>query len=276
MKIGLSSLLFVNQSIENAIKLSAGLGAESVEIIYDIPHFQGYNRKRLASIRSILESYGLGVSVHTSFWDINPASHLSDLCDISLRQIKFGIDACRDLGGKVAVVHFGRCSIPEVELLRVMTERRYADFIERCSSYAGDRAVRIALENPGRDPRSYPGTFEELADVARRFGVGITFDIGHAHLFLRRSGRKSTGRAIAAHITKMRDLIVHFHVHDNNGAYDDHLPPGEGEIDFQQVANAVREIGYSGSIVLELWNPKKPLLAGKKGITAAKRIFTQS
>jgi len=76
MKLGLSALLFPKASVEEVIKFSAKLGAECVEIIYDVPHFQpDYDQRKLSGIKELLDAHGLGVSVHGSFWDLNPASH---------------------------------------------------------------------------------------------------------------------------------------------------------------------------------------------------------
>ncbi|HID61063.1 MAG TPA: sugar phosphate isomerase/epimerase [Hadesarchaea archaeon] len=100
MKLGLSSLLFVRNTIEEAIRINSELGAECVEIIYDVPHFPpNYDLRKLASIKELLGSYGLGVSVHGSFWDLNPASHHRKLWELSLEQMRKSIDACRMLGG---------------------------------------------------------------------------------------------------------------------------------------------------------------------------------
>jgi len=273
LRLGISSLLFVNRTIEDAIRMSAELGADWVEIIFDIPHFPpGWDPRELVGIRSLLSSYRLGVSVHASFWDINPISHHRELRDLSLRQVEMSIDTCAELGGDITVVHFGRCSIPEVEWLRRTAEGKYSEFVDSCALYARERGVRIALENPGRDPRSYPGTFEDLRRVAEgKEGVGVTFDIGHANLFFRRKGRGSTGRRIADCIREMRDLIIHFHVHDNRGTNDDHLPPGKGGIDFVPVLRSIEEIGYSGAVILELWEPENPLSAGRQAMEWARQ-----
>ncbi|MEM2874563.1 MAG: sugar phosphate isomerase/epimerase family protein, partial [Candidatus Hadarchaeales archaeon] len=142
------------------------------------------------------------------------------------------------------------------------------------AAHARRRGVRIALENPGRDPRSYPGTFEELRRLAEAENLGITFDVGHANLFFRRMGVRSTAGQIVRYIRRMRDLIVHVHLHDNNGVNDDHFPPGKGEIDFPRVAAAFRRVGYNGAFILELWDPKNPLATGREGIRGARRVLS--
>ena len=84
MKLGLSSLLFVHNSIEEAIQISSDIGTGCIEIIYDIPHFPpDYDQRKLSALRELLKSYDLRVSVHASFWDLNPASHHRELWERS-------------------------------------------------------------------------------------------------------------------------------------------------------------------------------------------------
>jgi sugar phosphate isomerase/epimerase len=275
MKLGLSSLLFVNNTIEECIQLSHKLGAGCVEIIYDVPHFPPeYDQRKLSRVRELLESYGLGVSVHASFWDLNPASHHRELWELSLKQVKRSIDACRLLGGNITVVHFGKCPLPDVNEFLEGAKKRYREFLSQCLPYARERGVTIALENAGRDPSSYPPTIPELKQlVVELEGLKVTLDTGHAHLVERRSGRRNTGTAIAENIKELREYMVHLHVHDNRGKLDDHLPPGDGEINFNPMIRALSEIKYDGFAIAELWNPKHPLETGKRGMEGLKELF---
>jgi len=275
LKIGLSTLLFVRTSIEDAIRASAELGAECVEIIYDVPHFPpDYDQRQLTGLRDLLNSHGLGVSVHSSFWDLNPASHHRELLGLTLKQARRSIDACRALGGEIVVLHFGKCPIPESKGFLEGAKKRYRGFIERCLPYAQERGVTLALENAGGQPDIYPSTAEELGQfVAGLEGAKITFDIGHAHMAGRMAGRKDTGAAIARSIQKLREQLVHVHVHDNHGEQDEHLPPGDGDIDFKPIVGALRAINYNGLLVAEPWSPEDPMKAGRKAMRRLKNIF---
>ncbi|HDI12822.1 MAG: hypothetical protein DRN83_00935 [Hadesarchaea archaeon] len=274
MKLGLSSLLFVRSTIEEAIQTCKKLGAECVEIIYDIPHFSpGYDRRRLLKIKELLGSYGLDVSVHASFWDLNPASHHPELWKLSLKQIKRSIAACRLLGGEITVVHFGKCPTPDAEDFLRGTKQRYRKFVDECLRYAQDHGVTVGLENAGRDPRSYPSGVEELKKFLSEVdGAKMTFDIGHAHLEARRAGQKNTGRTIANQIKEMREYLVHVHIHDNMGKTDDHLIPGDGEINFDPIIRALKEINYNGLIIAEFWNPHRARETARRGLKTLKAL----
>lgn len=278
MKLGLSSLLFPNASIEDIVKFLAKLGAECVEIIYDAPHFlPDYNQRELSGIKELLDAHGLGVSVHGSFWDLNPASHHRELWKLTLKQMQRSIDACRALGGEIVVLHYGRCPVPEVKDFREGAKWRYRRLLEQCLPYARERGVTLALENAGGQLAIYPSAIEELKRLVLELeGAKVAFDIGHAHLAERRAGRKSTGLAIGRAIEDLREHLVHVHVHDNHGKQDDHLLPGDGDINFKPVVEALRAINYGGLLIAELWNPERPLETGRKGMKKLRDLFKTS
>jgi sugar phosphate isomerase/epimerase len=51
------------------------------------------------------------------------------------------------------------------------------------------------------------------------------------------------------------DRLVHVHANDNHGTWDDHLAPGDGDVDWPEVVSSLRGAGFSGWIVVELHCP---------------------
>ncbi len=74
-------------------------------------------------------------------------------------------------------------------------------------------------------------------------GLQLLLDIGHLHV---------VKEDIPKSVLKMRDKIIHVHIHDNDSTRDAHLVPGEGNIDFKSIVKALREINYSGYLSAEL------------------------
>lgn len=73
--------------------------------------------------------------------------------------------------------------------------------------------------------------------------LGITFDIGHANT--------AGNPAEFVENYKILNWIIHVHAHDNNGYDDEHLKIGEGNINFIEVLEKLKEIGYDGVISIE-------------------------
>ncbi|MBW1736932.1 MAG: sugar phosphate isomerase/epimerase, partial [Deltaproteobacteria bacterium] len=77
--------------------------------------------------------------------------------------------------------------------------------------------------------------------------------IGHAQLL-------SNQNTSYGFIDRFPERIKHVHIHDNRGgdSPDDdlHLPVGKGIIEFGKIFRKVKEIGYHGTITLELRPPE--------------------
>lgn len=276
-KLGLSSLLFPKAPIEDIIKFSAGLGAKCVEVIFDIPHFPpDFNMKELDRLRELINSHELEVAVHASIWDINPASHYREIKELATAQVKKSIDACYYLGGEVVVAHPGHCPVMEVKALLRGARERYSEFVKECWRHAQERGVTFTIENIDRADFPY-STVDEIKLLAREFdGLGITFDIGHAYLARRREGSKVPEKEIAEAIKKAGGDLVHIHIHDNKGLRDDHLPPGDGNIDFKPIVSTLKSMRYGGRLVAELWDPKNPLETGRRGLENIRKLLGPS
>ena len=57
---------------------------------------------------------------------------------------------------------------------------------------------------------------------------------------------------IADQLRRWHDRLWNVHIEDMRRGVHDHLMFGEGEIDFGEVMNGLREIGYEGGVHVEL------------------------
>jgi len=271
MKLGLSSLLFVRGKLEEALPLLQELGYECLEVIYEVPHFSlrwEEDRERLRGLGRELRERGMEPSVHTPFLDLNPISHHPEIFELNRKLAEKGMEACRLLGGEVVVVHTGTCKVPTPEFLQ-RTRERCLSLLRYLAGRAGELGVKLGVEN-GSSPSSPFSTPEELRKVVEEVGAGIVYDVGHANLREREEGRRLDVRS---QIRAMGKSLLHLHVHDNRGKDDDHLVPGEGEIDFVALSEALREVGYRGMVIAELWDPERPAETAERGRESLRRYF---
>jgi sugar phosphate isomerase/epimerase len=275
MKVGLSSLLFVKGPLEDAIKGVAEVGADCIEIICDLPHFMpNFGLTRLKKLKELLDSCGLGVSIHSTFWDLNPASHYSEIRKLAITYIKKSIDVCDLLEGKIVVIHPGRCPVTEVESLLEMGKSWYRKSIGECLKHAKERSITLALENINGGIRYPYSTAREIKALAQELdGLGLTLDIGHAYVGEKQAGTSTPEQEIAETIQEVKDCLVHLHIHDNKGTFDEHLPPGDGSIDFNPIVRALKDVGYNGIWVAEVWNPKDSFETGRKGVDRIRELL---
>jgi len=59
-------------------------------------------------------------------------------------------------------------------------------------------------------------------------------------------------------LNKVKNKLVHIHMHDNHGVWDEHLPLGQGAIDYPDFFAALACSGYKRAIAFEfsLPNPR--------------------
>lgn len=89
---------------------------------------------------------------------------------------------------------------------------------------------------------------KDLIVRVNRSNVGLTLDVGHAQV---------SGHNPASYIDVLRDELYHVHLHDNYGTIDEHLPLGEGVIDYVGIIQLLRKIDYLGVVNLE-FTPVSP------------------
>jgi len=280
LKVGLSGLLFYRIPVEEAVSRVATLGADCVEIIYDVPHFSPeFRMEKLRRLKKAVSSCDLEVSVHGPIWDFNPVSWHREVRSLALKKMKQSIDVCSKLGGDLVVVHPGRCPIPQIGKLLTTAKAWFVEFASDCLEHAKRRGIKLTLENfPTNSEHPYSSPKDMVALARRLDGLGITYDVGHAFLHKRRENVGSPEKDMAEEIRLIGKHLAHVHIHDNSGGWDEHLIPGNGEIDFRPIVKELKKVNYPGRIIAELHNPytKEPMEIGRTGLKKVRELFKTS
>ena len=87
--------------------------------------------------------------------------------------------------------------------------------------------AEIIAENLPFEPATMMRSPEEIARFVEGLGIGLLLDVGHFHVSAYQMGFDFAGgvKAVAKYVREL-------HLHDNNGRADQHLPLGQGSIDF--------------------------------------------
>lgn len=234
--VSFSAYRMINYPFSWALGLE-DMGFEGWEIVSE--GRQKITPESLPEVRDTLSTMGLKITVHGPFSDLNPASLIEPIRQETVRQIQQCVALSSDFAD-VVVVHPGLLS----PLGRQMPDRTWELNVESLRDicrHAQDYGVRICLENMPNMDLLLCRTPEELFGMAEAVGMdnmGTTFDAGHAH----------TTKNTAGYL-KEKARITHVHVHDNEGARDQHLALGEGTVDWDQVLRGLK--GYDGVLVIE-------------------------
>lgn len=117
------------------------------------------------------------------------------------------------------------------------------EFLKRVLKRAGDSDITVCIENLSENAEQIAPIFDALPSLC------LTLDLGHAQLL----SDKNTSFGF---MEKFPDRIKHIHAHDNLGgvsSHDDlHLPVGKGVVDFGGIFRKLNQIGYTGTMTLEL------------------------
>jgi len=127
--------------------------------------------------------------------------------------------------------------------------------ISNINKYAVERNVQLLVE-PLAD--KYIGSINTLSD-----GITLLNQVGsdNIRLLLDTYNLWMMGEDVPQALRTAGDLIGHIHIADSNRQY-----PGAGEIDFTQVFQALRDVGYDGFLSLEALPKPAPLDCAKKTI----------
>lgn len=244
MNIGISTWAYHDLPLETALENIANL-SKSAEILSEAGHSL-LDRKNLET----LECFDLAYTVHGLVSDVNIASVHEKIRTASISLHREDIEASAMAGASVYIVHPGYASWP-CNKTRAM--RALKKSLSELGPMEEEFGIRIALENMSNHDWAlctYPG-FDLM-------GLGLALDVGHAN----------TAGALEDFLSCPD--VVHLHLHDNTGTKDEHLPLGEGNIEFCAVLDMINSKEVSA--VLELDSDKSVL----ESIDALSKIYDQS
>jgi len=147
------------------------------------------------------------------------------------------------LGVKTVTIHPGRFfGEPTDEEAARVRELNVAGFRE-IRQKAEELDLTISIENLGRHLPRTAAELLDLIDAIDRPGIGVTFDTSHANM---------AGIDMPAAIRELGERLTAVHISDNHGENDEHLIPGDGKIDWPPIMEALRDVGFGGTLNFEI------------------------
>jgi sugar phosphate isomerase/epimerase len=167
------------------------------------------------------------------------------------------------LGVRWAVVHpFTQCTDTEYDDAASICFNR--EFYSSAIELAMKQGVGIAFENMIEYPqrRKFSARAEELVALADAFGddrIGVCWDFGHGQRIYRDLARpvKVLGKRLKA-----------LHINDNHAVSDQHFLPFMGTVNWEDVMNALWDVGYKGDFTYEVYGLTKMMPEALKDAAA--------
>lgn len=173
--------------------------------------------------------YGPGLSIHAPFMDLSPGGVDPAVRKITSKRFSDILDIAAILKPKTIVFHSGYDKWKYDSRVDIWLEgcmRTWKPVDDR----ARDLGIKIAVENVFEDD---PAHLKLLMEEMQSDNFGLCFDAGHFNLFSRLS--------LADWLDQIRQYIIEFHLHDNDGTADAHLALGEGTFDFKALFSAIHD-----------------------------------
>lgn len=248
-----SDLALITRDIfENITELMAH-GADKVELLMDGDKWDEMEAL-FADFTPRLGALPVGYTIHPPAWDINLTSENKAIREASFSEYKKAITFAGMIGADHVVIHPGFCFSPVFN--KKLAQERAKQYIDQLCEIAKPLDVKLVIENVGYNGSSLftPDEFTQFLDSIDET-AGYLIDIGHAHL---------NQWDIPKLIRDTKDRLLALHIHDNSGTGDDHLPIGEGNIQWEEIFAAMREVSNDCQMILE-YAPNTPLEKLREG-----------
>ena len=276
VKLAFSTNAYTRHALPDAIESIADHGYAGVEILGDEPHayFPAFDDADEERLVAALDKTGIAVSninanTATGYYDDAPPSSFFDPSVVTaddadrewrIEYTKRAIDLAALIGAPAVCLATGR-PLPGTPPERAHEHLR--DSLDSILDYAEEYDVDVGIEY---EPELLVECTEEvlaLIDDIGRDSLGINLDVGHAAVYGEDPAeaiRRSAGHVTGLHLEDIVGGIRGKHYH---------RIPGEGDLDFRAIFDALDDIGYEGFATLELYTyPDRPDEAAREAYEA--------
>ena len=253
MQPGISTQVLLQQRLHPGL-LDALLrgGAKTIEVFAARHHFDYADRSIVREIAQWFRSNDVAATLHQPLYaDAQWSRHVAptlNLIDVeksrridAMDEVKRALESAEQIPFSAIVLHLGvredRWSAGSLE--------NSLTAIEHLKAFAHPLGVKCLLENLHNEVAT-PEHLLEILKVGHFSTVGVSFDIGHAHL---------SDVGLEGSFALLKSRIVELHLHDNHGSTlnkDEHLWPGSGTLDWQLLSRLTADLPNNIAGILEI------------------------
>lgn len=239
-EIGLSLMYCLREPFNSLLKHLTQVDVKHVELPDEGLH--SLNERRVKKLNSIAKSYDLDFVVHAPWAGINIATPNPALRRAVMKRLEASIVVAGQLDCRLWVFHPGS----KTGLSHFYPGKDWQlnlQSVQKLLHIARREGVTMAIENT---PEPFPSLMKGVDDFHRFFNdleddIDMVLDVAHANL----------NNQVQEFLQFFSKKIVHIHVSDNKGDNDTHLGIGQGNIDWNNFAMLIKEIGYDNLLMIE-------------------------
>ncbi len=222
--------------LEDVLKIEREAGFESFFTLYE-------SKRQVEKAAELSAKIGIELeNIHAPFAGINSIWQEGDAGEAMLEGLIDCVHSCAENGISLTVVHLS--SGENSPCVNDIGRARYDRLIEE----AVKNNIIVAFENQ-RKLANLAFVMELYRDIPQ---VGFCWDTGHEYCF---TGGKEF-------MPLFGDRLAALHIHDNVTLpnEDNHMIPFDASINFNRVAEHIRNSNYEGTLMLEISKGKYPHL----------------
>jgi protein FrlC len=274
MKISLFTAGFSKYPIERAFQAAAKNGYDGIEIGGFRPHAYAPDLKAgdAAKIRRFSADYGLPIVSYAPENNGSPYSLVFEdkrFNQESLDYFKLTLDVSKEIGSQYCMF---ACNHPGYGRNKEEVKKLFIENLSILSEYAESINQTIILE----PVTPYEGTIITTSDDV--YWALSTVNSPALKAMLDLACPMTTGEPICAYFEKLGKDMRHIHFIDCTATSEDHLIPGDGEIDFPRLINYLYDMDYDGYLSLELFTryENEPDFAAERGYKVIRNLLDRN
>ena len=241
--LSVSDLVLQKENKEIALNRIFDLGVGCIEITMDGEIWSKYKKASL-SVKKTIEKLKIPTTIHPPVWDVNLASENSVIRKAAIKVHLKAFYLASTINSNYVVLHPGFIRSDSYEIKQALKRAKITT--EKLINIAGSLNLPIAVENVGYHGSSL-FTMEEYVDFVSSFNnnnkVGYLIDTGHANL---------NNWDIVALLDIIGNKLFGMHIHNNNGKKDEHLPIGDGLIEWSKIWDKIKNINFDHKVYITL------------------------
>lgn len=270
--VGLSTGCFYQRRISDVLETIRNGGFSTIEICSFPAHLDYHDRNAVQNTARLIRDLGMDpFSFHAPFRDAIDITALEEgQRESSLKELLVAADSAAAMGVRHFVIHPGpdrSGKPPEAEYVARMENA--AAVLTRVAEHCRQAGMSLVLEN--MLPHLLFGSSSDVLYIMgaiKDMNVGLCLDTGHAHI----------AGDLYASVHKLSGHLQMVHANDNHAHRDEHLPPGNGGIDWKRLVSRLSEMPFRGGFILELSaetgpNPEELLRVAQRSRAYLQEIF---
>lgn len=217
------------------------------------------NKIEIEKLKELIDSYNLRVPCINSLFMLPGFQHCSPIYAIRMDSLRFTRKLCEAaaiIGCPILCWGSGRARRIPPEIPYEIGRRWNIELLKKSAKLAEDYGVILAIEPLPKEYDNFINTLEDAKEIMEEVGsdsIKLLADIHHMYV--------EEPIPIPKALEKYGNDIVHVHYWDNNLRI-----PGDGQIDWLSVTQALANIKYQGYISLEaiVDNERRDLVRAKR------------